>query len=255
VQWLLLNKKLDHWKSTRATAEVIYSLVHYLGREETLALREEMTVAVGSRRRNFVFEPDEYAGARNQVVVPGGEIDPPTMATVVVEKSTPGFAFASATWHFSTERLPDEARGDLFGLTRSHFHRLEVGNEWVLRPLTPGERIEVGDQLEVHLAIRARHAAEYVHLRDPRGAGFEPETTTSRYRWELGPGHYEEIRDSGANFFFERLPAGEYTLKYRVRATMAGSFRVGPATLQSIYAPEFAAYSAGQRLEVVAATR
>jgi len=27
VQWLLLNKKLNHWKSTRATAEVIYSLV------------------------------------------------------------------------------------------------------------------------------------------------------------------------------------------------------------------------------------
>ena len=30
VQWLLLNKKLNQWKSTRATAEVIYSLVHYL---------------------------------------------------------------------------------------------------------------------------------------------------------------------------------------------------------------------------------
>src|SRR5262249_26586638 len=30
VQWLFLNKKLNHWKSTRATAEVIYSLVHYL---------------------------------------------------------------------------------------------------------------------------------------------------------------------------------------------------------------------------------
>jgi hypothetical protein len=29
VQWLLLNKKLNQWKSTRATAEVIYSLVHY----------------------------------------------------------------------------------------------------------------------------------------------------------------------------------------------------------------------------------
>ena len=26
VQWLMLNKKLNHWKSTRATAEVIYSL-------------------------------------------------------------------------------------------------------------------------------------------------------------------------------------------------------------------------------------
>ena len=60
------------------------------------------------------------------------------------------------------------------------------------------------------------------------------------------------MRDSGTNFFFEWLPAGEYTLKYRVRANMAGRFRVGPATLQSMYAPEFTAYSAGSRVEVKA---
>jgi uncharacterized protein YfaS (alpha-2-macroglobulin family) len=31
---------------------------------------------------------------------------------------------------------------------------------------------------------------------------------------------------------------------------MAGAFKVGPAILQSMYAPEFTAYSAGNRLEV-----
>ena len=38
VQWLLLNKKLNQWKSTRATAEVIYSLVHYLKKEGALGV-------------------------------------------------------------------------------------------------------------------------------------------------------------------------------------------------------------------------
>ena len=38
VQWLLLNKKLNQWKSTRATAEVIYSLVHYLKAEGALGI-------------------------------------------------------------------------------------------------------------------------------------------------------------------------------------------------------------------------
>ncbi len=63
------------------------------------------------------------------------------------------------------------------------------------------------------------------------------------------------MRDSGTNFFFEQLPAGEYTFKYRLRANMAGTFRVAPATLQSMYAPEFAAYSAGAVIEVGAARR
>jgi uncharacterized protein YfaS (alpha-2-macroglobulin family) len=250
VQWLLLNKKLNHWKSTRATAEVIYSLVHYLEHEGALAVREDATVTVGPIRQTFVFSPDEYTGARNRVVVPGPEVDPDTMSTVVVEKSSKGFAFASATWHFSTEKLPGEARGDLFSVTRTYYRRVMKDDEFVLEPLADGTRVESGDQVEVHLSIRARHAAEYVHLRDPRGAGFEPETLHSQYKWDLGIAWYEEVRDSGTNFFFEWLPAGEYTFRYRLRANMAGNFRVGPATLQSMYAPEFTAYSAGDRLVV-----
>jgi uncharacterized protein YfaS (alpha-2-macroglobulin family) len=250
VQWLLLNKKLNHWKSTRATAEVISSLVHYLEQEDGLGVREDATVIVGPRTTEMIFEPDEYTGARNRVLIPGPEVDPMTMSTIVVEKQAKGFAFASATWHFSTEKLPEEARGDLFAVTRQYFRRFNDGARWVLRPLADGEELAPGDQVEVHLSISAKHAAEYVHLRDPRGAGFEPETLHSQYKWDLGIGWYEEVRDSGTNFFFEWLPAGEYTFKYRLRANMAGTFKVGPATLQSMYAPEFTAYSAGHRLEV-----
>ena len=102
----------------------------------------------------------------------------------------------------------------------------------------------------MQLSLRSKHAAEYVHLRDPRAAGLEPENAVSRYKWDLGIGWYEEVRDSGTNFFFEQLPAGEYTFKYRLRANMAGTFRVGPATVQSMYAPEFAAYRRGNVLRV-----
>ncbi|MBU1674736.1 hypothetical protein KKA85_03020, partial [bacterium] len=250
VQWLLLNKKLNHWSSTRATAEVIYALVHYMEREGALGARETVDVTVGPLAREFVFEPDAYTGARNRVIVAGDELDPKTMSTVVVEKGGKGTAFASATWHFSTEKLPAAGDGDLFAVARSFFRRHNDGEGWVLSPLAAGEHVEIGDQVEVQLSVSARHAAEFVHLRDPRGAGFEPESTTSGYRWDQGLGYYEEIRDSGANYFFSRFPAGQYTLRYRLRANMAGEFEVGPAILQSMYAPEFTAYSAGRLLRV-----
>ena len=51
----------------------------------------------------------------------------------------------------------------------------------------------------------------------------------------------------------EWLPQGEYTLKHRVRCAMAGTFKAAPATLQSMYAPEFTAYSAGHVVPVAAA--
>jgi uncharacterized protein YfaS (alpha-2-macroglobulin family) len=43
---------------------------------------------------------------------------------------------------------------------------------------------------------------------------------------------------------------GEYTFTYRLRANMTGTFRVGPATVQSMYAPEFNAYSSGVVIRV-----
>jgi uncharacterized protein YfaS (alpha-2-macroglobulin family) len=250
VQWLLLNKKLNQWKSTRATAEVIYSLLHYLKAEGALAIREDATVTIGSQKVSFVFEPDRYTGKKNQIVVPGEKIDPKTSSTITVEKESKGFVFASATWHFSTDELPKEDRGDFFAVSRKFFLRENDGKEWVLRPLAEGAALKAGDQVEVHVSLRTKHAAEYVHLRDPRGAGFEPESNVSRYKWDLGIVWYEEIRDSGTNFFFEQLPVGEYNFKYRIRAAMAGTFRVGPATVQSLYAPEFNAYSAGHVLRI-----
>jgi uncharacterized protein YfaS (alpha-2-macroglobulin family) len=250
VQWLFLNKKLNHWKSTRATAEVLYALVHYLDREEALGLREEVTVELGSQKTTLVFDPELYTGKKNQILVPGEKIDPKSHSTIVIEKESRGFAFASATWHFSTEKLPDEARGDFFSVTRRYFKRTHDGQEWTLVPLEEGASINTGDEIEVQLSLRLKHSAEYVHLRDPRAAGLEPDQPVSRFKWDLGIGWYEEVRDSATNFFFERLPMGEYTFRYRLRANLAGDFRAGPATLQSMYAPEFTAYSSGSRISI-----
>jgi alpha-2-macroglobulin len=255
VQWLFLNKKMNHWKSTRATSEAIYALVHYLDANKTLAVREVVKVDAGTAKTEFVFEPDAYIGKKNQFVIPGEKMSAKNSSKITIQKTTPGFAFASATWHFSTDRLPKEDSGDFFNVSRKYFKR-ELGanaagaKEWTLKPLADGQKIEVGDQIEVQISLRTKHEAEYVHLRDPRAAGLEPENVVSGYRYDLGLSWYEEVRDSGSNFFFSQLPVGEYTFKYRLRANMAGLFRIGPATVQSMYAPEFNAYSSGYVMKV-----
>ncbi len=248
AQWLLLDKKLGHWKSTKATAEAIYALTHYSKRAGTLGIREEATVSIGPDRTQLVFEPSKADGKR-QIVVPGEKVTP-AHANVTVEKPTRGFMFASATWHYATDRLPKEERGDFFNVSRKYYKRVLKGTQWTLEPLTEGAAIAVGDEVEVQLSLRTKHQAEYVHLRDPRGAGFEPSSNVSKWKWDLGISWYEEIRDSGTNFFFERLPVGEYAFKYRIRASMAGTFRVGSATVQCMYAPEFTAFSAGHLLTI-----
>src|SRR5207302_411471 len=89
VQWLLLNKKLGQWKSTRATAEVVYSLARYLKKTGALNVREDATVEVGAEKVSFTFEPDRYTGKKSQVVLPGEKmdrLDPKAVSRVVVAK-------------------------------------------------------------------------------------------------------------------------------------------------------------------------
>jgi uncharacterized protein YfaS (alpha-2-macroglobulin family) len=250
VLWLLLNRKMNQWRSTKATAEVLYSLARYLEARQGLASRERALLRWGERQEEIVFDPEDFRTGRHQVVIPGDEVNPETMWRAEIANESQGTLFASMSWHYSTEELPATARGDFLSVTRRYFRRLHRGDQMVLEPLSEGDVIAVGDQIEVQLRIATKHPMEFVHLRDPRAAGFEPEATTSGYLWQGGLGLYREVRDSGMNFFFEWLPQGEYDLSYRLRATTAGRFRAAPATLQSMYAPEFSAFSSGARIVI-----
>lgn len=250
VQWLFLNKKLSHWKSTRATAEVLYALTYYLKQEKLIGVEERVKLKVGKETQEYTFKPNEYTGKSKQWVIPGHLIKPKEMSVVQAEKTDSNLGFVSATWHFSTEKLPTQGDGDFLQVARSYYVRSTKDQKMVLTPLTAGTKVKVGDEIEVQLSLRSKQAMEYVHLRDPRAAGLEPGIAVSKWAWDLGLARYEEIRDSATHFFIEWLPAGEYTLKYRVKANMAGVFRVGPAVIQAMYAPEFGAYSAGHLIEV-----
>ncbi len=148
VQWLFLNKKLNHWKSTRATSEVIYSVAWFLKQTGALGVRETVTAEACGAKTTFTFEPDKYTGKKNQLVIAGDKLGP-ECATVKATKGGKGMAFASATWHFSTDKMPEKGDGDLFAVDRTYFKREKKGEEVVLRPLAEGAALAVGDEIEV----------------------------------------------------------------------------------------------------------
>ena len=100
------------------------------------------------------------------------------------------------------------------------------------------------------LVIRADRDMDFVQLKDQRGACFEPIGALSGYRWSGGLGYYAEVEDAGTNFFFDHLGKGTYVLEHSYRVVRSGEYETGIATLQSAYAPEFAAHSAGGTLMV-----
>ena len=73
----------------------------------------------------------------------------------------------------------------------------------------------------------------------------------SHYKYQDGLGYYESTRDLATHFFFDRMSRGTYVFEYPLRVSHTGSFSNGIATLQCMYAPEFAAHSDSRRLKII----
>ncbi len=249
VQWLLFNRKGTVWKSTKASVAAIYALLDYLNKKGALAGEETFKVKWGTKTYSEVVKADDWLEEPLRFQETGFEITPESLKAVI-QKEGPGFAFAGLTQTYSTDQIPEASNPGMLELKRKFYLRVKEGDAYHLKPIESCEEVSVGGQIEVQLKINTRSQFEYMHLKDIKAAGFEAETLLSG--WKYDPlWFYEEPRDSLTNFFISWLPHGEYILRYRLRPTKPGIYRIGAATLQSMYAPDMAAHSAGFLIKVV----
>ena len=115
-----------------------------------------------------------------------------------------------------------------------------------------GTALRVGDVLVQRLVLRVDRAMEYVHLKSLRASGLDVDARDQASRWHYRDGlaWYQSARDASTDFFFPTLPVGTFVFEYRLRVRHAGDFAGALSSIQSMYAPEFAAHSTGARLTV-----
>jgi uncharacterized protein YfaS (alpha-2-macroglobulin family) len=249
VRWLLFSRKGTVWKSTKASAAAVYAILDCASQRGALDSDEAFRAYWGERTHTVVAKADEWRPEPYRWQEKGADISP-DMASARIEKRGPGVAFASMTWTYSTDEVPAASEPGMLDLERKFYRRVRQADAYHLVPLDSGEEVRVGDQVEVQLKLNTRAQFEYIHLMDPKAAGFEAEVLTSGWKYDA-LSFYEEPRASLTNFFVSWLPHGEYILRYRLRPTKPGTYRVGAATLQSMYAPEMTAHSSGFVINVV----
>lgn len=117
--------------------------------------------------------------------------------------------------------------------------------QWIeTRAFVPGERVRV------QLVLEVGRDMEYVTITDRRPAAFEPADQLPGFVSAGSLMLYRENGDAETHLFAGWLPRGTYHIAYDMTANNAGEFISGTATVQSQYAPELTAHSAGCRITV-----
>jgi hypothetical protein len=235
--WLIKQKQVSDWKTTKATADAVYSLL--MGGRNLLGSDALLQVSLGGRK----IEPEgvEPGTGMYQKRFVGPEVKP-SLGKVKLTKTDEGVSWASLHWQYLEDMAKVTAHeGGQLRLEKQLFVKRNTDKGPVLEPVEGA--LEVGDELVTRLVLRNDRAMEFVHLKDYRGSGTEPVNVLSGYRWQDGFGYYEMTRDTASHFFIDRLPPGTHVFETSVRVQHRGNYQTGIAEIRCMYAPEFAAHS------------
>ncbi|WP_394336040.1 alpha-2-macroglobulin family protein [Bacteroides zoogleoformans] len=243
--WLLKQKQTTAWNSPVATADAVYALLcrgHNL-----LENRGDVRITLGDEVLE-TWSPAKTTvpdlGYVKQTYTQGS---PALKAkAVTVEKRDAGIAWGAAyAQYLSPMSDVKQHGGELSVEKKLYVERVAADGTKSLQPVTKTTHLSVGDKIVSRLIIRLDRAMDFVHLKDSRGACFEPIGALSGYRWGNGFGYYVEVEDAATNFFFDRLGKGVYVLEHSYRIARGGTYETGLATMQCLYAPEYASHSTG----------
>lgn len=247
TQWLLFNRQVNDWTDSKAAAQAVFTLLDVMKAQGALSLPATYSLSWAGEQKTVQFEPFDWTEDL-QFTRTGSQITPAAFtATVSKQSAMTDFASLSALYQASDAKASPKG---VINVSREYYLRKKQGDEVQLRPVKDLSEVSVGDEVDVRLTLTTDSAFEYVHLQDPKPAGFESEELLSGWEWG-NVRFYRENRDAATNFFINWLPHGTVTMHYILRPTVPGKFHALPAQAQSMYAPEFGAHSAGETLNVI----
>ncbi|MCP4520903.1 MAG: hypothetical protein GY827_04290 [Cytophagales bacterium] len=256
--WLLKNKQTNDWKTTKATVEACYVLLSK--GSDWLANNELPSIEVGNYEIAYKGQAQKTKKTPQNVTVEAGtgyfkttwegkEVDK-SMGEIKVKNPNASIAWGGVYWQYFEQLDKIKASETPLSLKKQLFVERKTEDKVTIVPVTEKTVLKRGDRIKVRIELRVDRAMEYVHMKDMRASGFEPENVLSQYKYQGGLGYYESTKDASTNFFISYLPKGTFVFEYPLRVTHAGDFSNGITSIQCMYAPEFSSHSEGIRVNI-----
>lgn len=246
--WLLKQKQVQRWSTTKATAEACYALL--LRGPDWLSEQRQVEVSLGSQKINSATVTAKEPGTGYFKVKWEGEKVNKEMANIQIKGKGEGVSWGAVYWQYFEDLDKITLAETPLSLTKELYKEVQTNEGVKLIKVDEKSPLNVGDKVKVRIILKTDRSMEYIHLKDMRSAGFEPINVISSYKWQDGLGYYESTRDAATNFFIDYLPKGIYVFEYPLRVSHKGDFSNGITSVQSMYAPEFTAHSQGIRVKV-----
>ena len=247
-QWLLLQKEGNCWKNTKASSAAVYALL--LNAPKDLLAPATTTITVGGETFTPAEENDAEAGTGYLKRVWTESAMTPQLADISAHTDSVHPAFGACYWQYLEDPDKVTSSGDGLTIQRTLLHRPAEGDGMHAVPVTAENPLRLGERITVRLVIRSDRELEYVHVKDPRTAAFEPVNIHERRGGNHGAWWVETPRDAAEHFFLNRLPQGTLIIEYDLFVTQTGTFSHAPATIECMYAPGHRGQSDGERVTV-----
>lgn len=247
--WLVKMKQVQHWGTTKATTDACYALL--MGGSDWLKNDAAAEILLNDRKVDpAAMGATAEAGTGYFKVSWNRDGIAPEMGKVKVVNPGSNPAWGALYWQYFEQMDKITPHETPLKLEKKLFLVTSTDRGPVLEPVTGSMKLKPGDRLKVRIILRVDRDMDYVHMKDLRAAGTEPENVLSRHRNQDGLWYYESTKDAATHFFMERLPKGTFVFEYPLAVNLKGDFSAGITTIQCMYAPEFTSHSGGARLRV-----
>lgn len=242
--WLITQKEVNSWGSSRGTAEVIFTILNS-GKSWTNAESDKAEIIWGGKK----LQPQTQATGYVKKTITSDNLDK-NLASLTIKKDGPGIVQGGLFWQYYEDLDKIKSSENYLTVTKELYKKVKTVNGEELQKITLETPLKVGDKVTVRMILNTDRAMEFIQIKDMRAAGFEPLTTISGYQWNNSLGYYQSTKDASTNFYIETMPKGKYVFEYDLICNASGVFSNGITTIQNYYAPQMSSHTKGTLVEI-----
>ncbi|SHL36622.1 alpha-2-macroglobulin family protein [Chryseobacterium polytrichastri] len=242
--WLITQKEVNSWGSSRGTSEVIFTILNS-GKSWTTAESDKATIVWGGKE----LQPQTQATGYVKSTVKTDVVNK-NLGTVTVTKPGPGIVQGGLFWQYYEDLDKIKSSENYISITKELYKKVKTVNGEELQKISPETPLKVGDKVTIRMILNTDRPMEFIHIKDMRAAGFEPVNVLSGYQWKNNLGYYQSTKDASTNFYIQYMPKGKFVFEYDYVANASGKFSNGITTMQNFYAPQMNAHIKGSNVQI-----